>query len=256
MSCGKQVCWEITEGLATITLDRPPLNILDIAAMKALNQALEETLSSDRTGVLLIRAEGKAFCAGLDVGDHTPDKVGAMMREFHGLFEKLLGTDVPIVAAVHGAALGGGMELITCCDIVLASEKAKLGQPEIKLGVFPPIAAAVLPRLCGLTRALDLVLSGRTILAAEAKELGIVTQVYPVEDFEARVEEYVQQLTSLSRSVLRTTKRATLQELRSTAEQRIAEAERIYLDELMKTKDAVEGIAAFMEKRKPNWEHA
>lgn len=246
----------IGEGIATITLDRPPLNILDIATMATLNTVLEQALSNRETGVLLVRAEGKAFCAGLDVADHTPDKVAEMMHEFTAIFYKLVRTDVPLVAAVQGAALGGGMELIACCDIVLASDRAKFGQPEIKLGVFPPVAAAVLPRVCGLMQAMDIVLTGRAIFAEEGKALGFVAEVYPADGFEARVDEYMKQFASLSRPVLRATKRATLQGLRGDAERRIAEAERAYMDELMKMHDPVEGLAAFVEKRAPRWRHA
>lgn len=256
MSDKQNIQLDISDGLATITLRRPPYNVLDIATMVELNDALETALSGRQTGIVLLAAEGKAFCAGVDVADHTADKVEEMMRVFGAIFDKMLGTDVPLLATVQGAALGGGMELITCCDIVLASDRAKFGQPEIKLGVFPPVAAAVLPRICGISRTMDLILSGRTISADEAMSFGLVSQVWPADEFESRAAEYVKTLTGLSRPVLRMTKRAALQSSSKEVRERLAEAERLYIEELVKLEDAHEGIAAFVEKRDPKWNHA
>ena len=255
MSDHPEIQLEINHGAATITLTMPPYNVLNIEAMEQFNNALETALSDRQSGIVVLRAEGKAFCAGVDVADHGADKVDRMMRVFGGIFEKMLGTDVPLAAVVQGAALGGGMELIACCDIVVASDRAKFGQPEIKLGVFPPVAAAVLPRVCGHTRAMDLILSGRTISADEARAFGLVSQVWPADEFNARADKFIRELAALSRPVLRLTKRAAVQDGTRGILKRVHEAERLYLEELMKLKDAHEGIAAFMEKRAPVWKH-
>jgi cyclohexa-1,5-dienecarbonyl-CoA hydratase len=164
--------------------------------------------------------------------------------------------EVPVVAAVNGAALGGGCELLLACDLVIASERAKLGQPEIRLGVFPPVAAALLPRLIGRQRALDLVLTGRVIAATEAQAIGLVGRVVPAEGFDEAVDEYVGSLSSLSRPVLRLTKRTVVEGMAESLWEAFDRAERRYLDELMELEDAHEGLAAFLEKREPVWRDA
>jgi len=256
MSNEKHVKLEIAEGLATITLDRPPLNVLNVPMMTELNGLLENVLTRNDTAALLIRGSGKAFSAGVDVADHTADRVGEMIRLFHGIFRKLALTDALTIAAVQGAALGGGCELACFCDIVLASERAKFGQPEVQVGVFPPVAAVMFPPQIGIKKAIELTALGTTIDAAEAHRIGLVNQVYPAEEFEARVEGYLGNIRKLSRPVVRLAKRATTLLSRDQMMSHLERTERLYFDELMKLSDAHEGIAAFLEKRPPRWKHA
>jgi len=256
MSNEKHVKLEIAEGLATITLDRPPLNVLNVPMMTELNGLLENVLTRNDTAALLIRGSGKAFSAGVDVADHTADRVGEMIRLFHGIFRKLALTDALTIAAVQGAALGGGCELACFCDIVLASERAKFGQPEVQGGVFPPVAAVMFPPQIGIKKAIELTALGTTIDAAEAHRIGLVNQVYPAEEFEARVEGYLENIRKLSRPVVRLAKRATTLLSRDQMVAHLERTERLYLDDLMKLSDAQEGITAFMEKRAPQWRHA
>jgi cyclohexa-1,5-dienecarbonyl-CoA hydratase len=256
MSNEKHVKLEIAEGLATITLDRPPLNVLNVPMMTELNGLLENVLTRNDTAALLIRGSGKAFSAGVDVADHTADRVGEMIRLFHGIFRKLALTDALTIAAVQGAALGGGCELACFCDIVLASERAKFGQPEVQVGVFPPVAAVMFPVQIGIKKAIELTALGTTIDAAEAHRIGLVNQVYPAEEFEARVEGYLGNIRKLSRPVVRLAKRATTLLSRDQMVAHLERTERLYLDDLMKLSDAQEGITAFMEKRAPQWRHA
>jgi len=256
MSNEKHVKLEIAEGLATITLDRPPLNVLNVPMMTELNGLLENVLTRNDTAALLIRGSGKAFSAGVDVADHTADRVGEMIRLFHGIFRKLAATDALTIAAVQGAALGGGCELACFCDIVLASERAKFGQPEVQGGVFPPVAAVMFPPQIGIKKAIELTALGTTIDAAEAHRIGLVNQVYPAEEFEARVEGYLENIRKLSRPVVRLAKRATTLLSRDQMVAHLERTERLYLDDLMKLSDAQEGITAFMEKRAPQWRHA
>lgn len=246
---------EVSEGIATITMHRPPLNVLHNPMMADFNAALESVLAGSNLAAVVIRAEGKAFSAGVDVGDHTEEKVGEMIRQFHGIFRKLAATDALTIAVVQGAALGGGCELACFCDIVLASERAKFGQPEVQVGVFPPVAASIFPAQVGIKKAIELNAIGATIRAAEAHRIGLVNQVYAPEEFDAKVEEYLSGIRKLSRPVVRMAKRATtlLEKPRILAH--LEEVEKLYLDELMKLSDAREGIAAFMEKREPNWKH-
>ncbi len=240
-------------GIATLTLDKPPLNVLDIAMMEEMNEALEG-LEGDKTlKALVIRADNKAFSAGVDISDHTEDKVGEMIRVFHDIFHHMRAINAPIVAAVKGAALGGGCEVAIFADIILASEKAKFGQPEIQVGVLPPIAAVVLPHLTGRGKALELVLTGDIIRADEAHRIGIVNHVYPFEEFDAKVDEFVAKLAGLSAPVLQLTKRSVTGSIGRPFDEAISAVERLYLDELMETEDAHEGLAAFLDKRTPEW---
>ncbi len=255
MSSDQHIRLETDDGIATITLNRPPLNVLNIAMMAELNTLLETVLGDANLAVILFRAEGKAFCAGVDVNDHTGDKVGEMIRQFHGIFRKLSSTDALTIAAVNRAALGGGCELAIFCDIVLASDRAKFGQPEVQVGVLPPIAACVLPPQIGIKKAIELNAVGMTIDATEAHLIGLVNQVYPDGEFDQRVGAYLSDIRKLSRPVVRAAKRATVMVVREQILSHLERVEKLYLDDLMKLSDAHEGIAAFMEKREPKWRH-
>ena len=245
----------VNDGIATITLDQAPVNVLDIPMMTELNAALDDITSQD-VAVILFNATNKAFCAGVDVSDHEEDKVNEIVKQFHGIFRRLAASDALSIAAVNGAALGGGMELACFCDIVLASAKSKFGQPEVKVGVFPPVAAAMLPLQIGTRKAIELVVCGETIKADEAVRIGLVSHVYDVETFDADVETYLSNLCSLSRPVIRMAKKACTLADREEVVRRLDEAEKIYMNELMKLADAHEGIAAFLEKREANWSHS
>ncbi len=244
---------EERDGIGRITLDRPPLNVLDIAMMKEMNDALMN-FQGRTLKALVLSAGGKAFSAGVDISDHKGDKVKEMIDVFHGIFTNLRRIEAPTVAVVNGAALGGGCEVASFCDIIIASEKAKFGQPEIMVGVLPPVAAAIFPRILGPRKGLELVLTGDTIKAQEAKELGLVNVVLPVEGFEAAAEAFIREkLASKSAVVLKLTKRAFLEGASAGYEQAIRRIEGIYIDDLMRTRDANEGLAAFLEKRQPVW---
>jgi cyclohexa-1,5-dienecarbonyl-CoA hydratase len=226
-------------GVATLVLDKPPLNVLDIAMMEEINEVLVDLEGDDTLKVLVIRAEGKAFSAGRDISDHTADKVEDMIRIFHDISRHMHHIHAPIV--------------VLSSDIVLASERSKFGQPEIQVGVFPPIAAVTLPYLTGRQKALELVLTGGVIKANEAHRIGIVNQVYPVEDFDDAVDAYIAKLAGLSAPVLQLTKRSVTESMGKPFSDAMRVVEDLYLGELMDTEDANEGLAAFMDKRKPVW---
>lgn len=244
------------DGIAHITMNRPPLNILHKAMMVEFNGLLEGLLTDTNLAAIVLRGKGKAFSAGVDVADHIPDRVGEMMPLFHGIFRKLAASDALTIAAVHGAALGGGCELACFCDIVLASDKATFGQPEVKLAALAPVAASVLPSRIGPVKAIELTVLGGTIAADEARRIGLVNQVFPADGFDSQVQAYLDQLRSLSRPVMRLAKRAVSQPARRLFLNELDRNEHLYLNELMKLSDAGEGIAAFMEKRAPKWKHA
>jgi len=241
--------------IGRITFNIPPYNILNIEMMKEINQALTD-FQKKSLKVLILDANGKAFSAGVDVSDHTKEKVNEMIHVFHDIFTNLRKIKAPTIALVNGAALGGGCEVATFCDIVIASEKSKFGQPEIKVGVFPPVAAAIFPKLMWNKKALELIMTGETISANEAKDLGLVNHILPVENFEVETEQYInEKLASNSAVVLQLTKRAFIEGATQNYAESIKKIEDIYLNELMKTDDANEGLAAFLEKRQPVWKN-
>lgn len=251
----KYILFDVSDGVARLVLNKPPFNVLDIAMMREINTALEGVNEDSSIKVLVFEAvEGsKAFSAGVDVADHTADKVEEMIEVFHHIFRLLDGLEVPTVAVVGGAALGGGCELALFCDMVIASEKASFGQPEIQVGVFAPLAAVALPGIIGPKKTMELLLTGDRIRAAEAQRLGLVNQVVPPEELRAVADELVGKLTGLSGAILRLTKRAVRVGSAGQFAERLAAVEELYLGPMMATEDANEGLAAFMEKRTPVW---
>ncbi len=240
------------DGVVTITLDHPPLNVLNIEMMEELIQALKWA-GEQPESVVAITGEGKAFSAGVEIADHTPDKVDSMIDVFDRLFLTMSEINKPIAALVNGAALGGGYEIVLFCDLVVASEKAKLGQPEIQVGVFPPIACYILPRLVSWPLAMEILLSGDTFEAGRGEQIGLVNKVIPAESFQAETKDFLKRFTRLSPAVIPLTKKAALAGLNKDFQEGLKAIDRIYLEEVMKTEDAVEGLQAFMEKRKPVW---
>lgn len=241
--------------VARITLARPPLNILTIEMMEELNEALGQLSRRQDIKALVLAAEGKAFSAGVAVEDHLGDRVKPMLNAFHQVFRHLHSLECPTVAAVQGPALGGGAELATFCDLVVASETATLGQPEIKVGVFPPIAALHYPHRVGQARTIQLLLSGEVISAREAERIGLVDRVVRPEELEGAVAGAVAKFTDKSAVILRLTKRAVGEAGGHDFEAALAALEGLYQNELMRTEDAAEGLRAFVEKRPPVWKH-
>ena len=237
---------------AWVTLDRAPLNILDTAMMEALGKTLDQTLP--KCDFLIIQGAGaRAFSAGADVADHTPKRVEKMLSTFHGVFRRLAEADCIKIAAVHGYCLGGGMELATFCDFVLATESAQFGQPEIKLGCFPPVALITLPQLIGPRAAAHLILTGHLISAREAHRLGLVTRIVPDYELPAAVDSLLEELRALSPAILKLTARSLRRFHAAKFGELLEDTERVYLSELMPTEDAQQGIRAFLEKRPPVW---
>jgi len=241
------------DGVARITIDKPPVNVLDIPTMKELNMALESVKGDPDVNVVVIDGKGKTFSAGVDVKDHTADKVEEMVRVFHQIFHNLAELEQPTVGVIRGSVLGGGCEMAVFCDMVIASETTKLGQPEIKVGVFPPIAAFIIPRLVGRKKALELLLTGDVIDAQESYRLGLVNQVVPDDKLEEAADAFVAKLSSLSGIVLKLTKKAVYQGVDQDFKDVLSKIEDVYLNEVMKTDDANEGLTAFLEKRAPTW---
>ncbi|HMF56908.1 MAG TPA: enoyl-CoA hydratase-related protein [Pyrinomonadaceae bacterium] len=251
----QNISFGIEDRVGRIRFARQPLNVFNIAMMREINQAVSEC-ASDRSivAILFEAAPGtRAFSAGVAVEEHVEDTIYQMLDTFHGIFRALEQSAKPSVAVVDGAALGGGCELVAACDIVIASERARFGQPEIKLGVFPPVAAVLLSRIIGEKRARSLVLTGDLIDAQEAARLGLVNLVVPANQLEQKTQEVLGKLRELSASALEMTRRALDMGRGISLSEMLSQIENLYLNELMKTADAREGIRAFMEKRKPVW---
>lgn len=245
----------IDEGVGRITLARPPLNVMNIAMMKEINSVLETWEGSNDLKVILFQAEGDHFSAGVDVEEHLGDMVDEMIEVFDGIFRRLHRMTIPTLASVRGSCLGGGCELAAFCDMVLASDTARFGQPEIKVGVFPPIAIYLLPRIMNYQAAIDVILSGKIISAQEALEIGMIGKIIPDSELDKVTEETIESYRKLSPVVLKMTKKAMTKSFNDDFESSLKIIEDIYLKELMKTEDAEEGLRAFLEKRKPVWKN-
>ena len=248
-----RISLELNPPVARVRLDNPPLNVIDIPMMEELSQALADIDARADISVVIFSGSQHAFSAGVDVAAHTPDKVEPMLTNFHTVIRALLASRKVTIAAVHGHCLGGGAELAMVCDLVYTSELATWGFPEIKLACYPPVAATALAALVGQKQAADLVLTGRSITGKEAAAIGLANAVVPEIDLERTVQETVQHLVALSPAALAITKKAIYAWDSIHFDKGLARAEKIYLEEVMKTEDAQEGIQAFLKKRQPKW---
>jgi cyclohexa-1,5-dienecarbonyl-CoA hydratase len=244
---------DIHPPVARIAMHHAALNVIDIPMMEELAQTLAEIELRADVSTLVLSGEGKAFSVGVDVAAHTPDKVEKMLAKFHAVIRVLVATKKVTIAAVHGHCLGGGAELAMVCDIVFTTESAQWGFPEIKLGCYPPVACTALAALVGQKRASELILTGRSITGKEAAEDGLANHAVPEGKLAAAVEECLADLQRLSPATLALTKKAIYAWDSMHFDKGLARAEKIYLEDLMTTADAQEGIRAFIEKREPRW---
>jgi cyclohexa-1,5-dienecarbonyl-CoA hydratase len=251
----QHIKFEIQNNVARVTFARPPVNIFNIAMMREIGDALNKC-SYERNLVAIVfdaATDCRAFSAGVAVEEHVEETIFQMLDSFHAIFRTLEQLARPTFALVDGPALGGGCELAAACDIVIASERARFGQPEIKLGVFPPVAAVILPQVIGDKRARELILTGDIIEANEAARLGLVNYVVPTGELEQKAQELISKFRDLSAMALEITRKAIDLGRGRSLDAALQQVENMYLHELMKTQDATEGIKAFIEKRKPVW---
>jgi cyclohexa-1,5-dienecarbonyl-CoA hydratase len=248
-----RIAIESAPPVVRISLQNPPLNVIDIAMMDELGRALTEIESNPSITAIVLSGAGKAFSAGVDVAAHTPDKVEEMLTKFHANIRALVATNKVSIAAVQGLCLGGGAELAMVCDIVYTASDAQWGFPEIKLGCYPPVACTALAALVGQKRAAELILTGRSISGREAAEIGLATSAIEHNDLSGAVDQCVGRLMSLSPAALAIAKKASYAWDSMHFDKGLARSEKIYFEDLMRTADAQEGIRAFMEKRSPKW---
>jgi cyclohexa-1,5-dienecarbonyl-CoA hydratase len=251
------VRYEAREGVAYVTLDAPPLNILTGEMMLAIATAVESASADESLKAIALTADGRAFSAGADIGEHEPGRAPQMIAAFSRLFDVMTSSPLPVVMAVDGAALGAGFELTLMADVLLASERATFGQPEIRLGFFAPLGVSVLPARVGVSRALEITCTGRVYTARQMAEFGIVSRVMPAEALQGELEAVLADMRCASAAVMRMNVALTrrLHSTRRPLDEARHEAERVFLDELMMLDDVREGIAAFYGKRQPVWTH-
>ena len=246
--------WQEHDGaLLRIRLNRPKANILDADMISALDRELDRLAGLSDLHAILLDAEGPHFSFGASVEEHLPQQCADMLRGFHELLLKMLSTPVPILVAVRGQCLGGGLELACAGTLIFAAPEATLGQPEIVLGLIAPAASCLLPLRLGLGHAEDLLLSGRSVDAGEALRMGLVHSLG--DDPENLALNYFREhLQRKSASSLRVALQASRKGMIGEIKSKLAAVEELYLNKLMKTRDAIEGLNAFLEKRPPKWE--
>jgi len=241
--------------VASIVLNRPPLNIINIELLDELNAAWSEVEDLKAQVAVISGAGDRAFCAGVDVADHAPDKIEAVLEKFHRTILRIRRSDCVSIAAIHGHTLGGGAELAMMCDLIVAADDTQIGQPEIALGCYPPVAVAYLPGAVGFHKATEMVLLGEPVTASEAERLGIISKVVPRASLNQAVDSYVEKLLSKSSAVLALTKRALREGAGHHFEKALDRAQELYLRDLIRTEDMVEGMNAFLERRPPSWKN-
>lgn len=239
-----------------ITMDHPPLNVLDIQLLRELDQKLSACAADTTSDVVLIRGAGtRAFSAGVDIRDHTKERVPEMLDIVHNVIRKLLALPQVTIAAVRGVCLGGGCELAACCDFIVASEESSFATPEIQVGCYPPVAVARFSSLIGYHRAAEMILTGRHYTAGEALNLGLINRVVAEDQFDNGVASLLEELLSKSGAVLRIALKGLRELSLRDFSSALSRSEEIYRRELLNTEDVDEGVRAFLEKRKPNWKH-
>jgi len=243
----------VTAPIARVTLINPPLNIIDLRMTKLLHQFLLELESRPDISVIVFESDSRAFSAGVDIKAHLPEQIHEMLTSFHAVIRAIVASRKVTIAAVRGACLGGGAELAGVCDMVYTARDASWGFPEIKLGCYPPVAAVVLATLIGQKRAAELILTGRQFSGDEAAAMGLATRSVAPEELESVVERTLAELRQLSPVALAHAKKATYAWDAIHFDKGLARAEKIYLEELISTADAREGIIAFLDKRPPKW---
>ncbi|HXU09275.1 MAG TPA: enoyl-CoA hydratase/isomerase family protein [Blastocatellia bacterium] len=253
----KDIQFSVTDRVARIAFSRPPLNILTIAMMKEIVDAINRASQTQDCCAIVFSSSqhNGAFSAGVSIEEHRSETVFQMLEGFHSIFRTLNTISKPVIAVVGGAALGGGCELAAFADIVIASTAARFGQPEIKVGIFPPAAAVILPRVIGTKRAREMVLTGELLTAETAQSLGLVNHVVPESALASKCEELLNSFRQMSVPGLEMARRAMVQTWGLGFNEALKRSEDIYLNELMSFRDPQEGIEAFIAKRPPRWKH-
>jgi cyclohexa-1,5-dienecarbonyl-CoA hydratase len=249
------VKFAIDGGVAKITLNRPDHNLLNEVMLREISDAITTAGERDDVKLLVLDSACKVFCGGIDIGEYTSQRVFQMLDAFHAAFAGMLDVGKPVLCVINGPAIGGGAELAAFGDLVVATPKARFAQPEITIGVFPPLASTILPFLVGPKTALELVLTGEAVTAERALELGLINRLVPEAQLEQTVNDLVSRITVHSGPVLTMAKKAILGGMGLSLRDGMKNSMSIFLNELYKLEDSQEGLRALVEKRKPNWKN-
>lgn len=243
---------EKTEFTAKITLSKPPLNVLDIQDLIELEEILQGLNNQEKLKLIILESDQKVFSAGVNISEHSREKISELLKTFHSVFFTLMDLKIPTLCLVKSGALGGGAELALFCDLVVASKNAYFSHPEIKLGCFPPVSLVSLGQI-NPKKALEIILTGEKLTAKQALEAGLINHVFTDEDFKEKTQELINSIISNSSSVILTTLKAFKRTNYTGLKEKLELSEKIYLEELMELEDSKEGIESFLEKRKPVW---
>jgi cyclohexa-1,5-dienecarbonyl-CoA hydratase len=247
---------ERRERVILITMDRPPLNVLDMTLLRELDGTLITCAQEVAIDVVVIRGAGqRGFSAGVDIRDHTKDRVPEMLDVVHGVIRRLLALPQVTVALIQGVCLGGGCELASSCDFLLASEDSSFATPEIHVGCYPPVALARFSRLIGYHRAAEMILTGRSYSAQEALAMGLINRMLPNDQLEAGLNVLLDELLGNSGAVLRIAVKGLRELSLKNFPDALQRSEELYCRELLQTRDVEEGVQSFLAKRKPHWTH-
>jgi cyclohexa-1,5-dienecarbonyl-CoA hydratase len=249
------VRYRTEDSVIRLTLNRPEHNLLNEEMLRELCAGIESAVESDAVKLIVIDSACKAFSGGIDIGEYTAQRVFQMVDSFHQVFTAMLEVGKPVMAVVNGPAIGGGSELAAFCDLVIATPKARFAQPEITIGVFPPLAATIFPQLIGPRLSMELVLTGEAITAERARDLGLVSRLVTEDQLEKTEKALIAQITAQSGAVLRMAKKAILGGMGLSLKEGLRTSMDIFLNELYRLEDSQEGLRALVEKRRPQWKN-
>ena len=251
----KYIQFKILDFIARLTLDNPPHNVLAVPMMKEMAEAIESLNGRNDVKAILLESAQAAFSAGISLEDSRPDRVFQTLDAFTRVFQAMVDISKPVVVVVNGPAIGAGSELVGFADVVIATPKAKFAQPEVKLGVFPPFAAVMLPQLIGPKKTYELILTGEALSAEDALRFGFVNKVVPEAELKTHVESLIARISEFSGPVLEVTKRVIGGSMGLPLKEAMKKSQDLYLNELMSLEDVQEGLRAVIEKRKPVWKN-
>jgi cyclohexa-1,5-dienecarbonyl-CoA hydratase len=251
----QHIKFKIEAGVARLTLNRPEHNLLNEGMLRELADGIHFAGDREDVKVILLDSACKVFCGGIDIGEYTSQRVFQMLDAFHAAFAGMLDTGKPVICVVNGPAIGGGAELAAFGDFVIATPKARFAQPEISLGVFPPLASTILPFIVGPKVTLELVLTGEPVTAERAYDMGLVNRLVPEVQLQQTVSDLIHKITNHSGPVLSMAKRAILGGMGMSLKDGLKQSMNIFLNELYRLEDSQEGLRALVEKRKPNWKN-
>jgi cyclohexa-1,5-dienecarbonyl-CoA hydratase len=252
----KHINFETTNHVARITLNEPPYNVLSVPLMKEMAEAIESLNgNSEIKCIVLDSSSNKAFSAGISLEDSKPDRVFQTLEMFNRVFQAIAEISKPLIVVVNGPAIGAGSELVAFGDVIIATPNARFAQPEVKMGVFPPFAAVMLPALIGPKKTYELILTGQALTAQEALDLNFVNRVVPEAELQKTIDELLARVGEFSAPVLEITKKAIANSVGVPIDQALRKSQDIYLNQLMSLEDVREGLRARLEQRKAVWKN-